>query len=248
MIIQTFIKGTLYLIPTPLSVYNVPKSVSELNKTVIESLRCFVVEENRTAWRFLRKIDPKFPINQSRFFVLNEHTQATINLQELVQPLHDGEDVGLLSEVGFPCIADPGSNFVKAVQEANLRVVPLAGHSSIFMALMASGLGGQNFTFHGYLPIDKTTFALAIQKLEQNSARLQQTQIFIETPYRNDDVLQILVEVCHSDTMLCVASNISQPDEYIKTKPIRKWRTERPTFHKKPTVYVFLATPNLKKY
>jgi 16S rRNA (cytidine1402-2'-O)-methyltransferase len=208
----------------------------------MDALRVFVVEELRTARRFLRKTNPDFPIDDCRFYILNEHTLSSLDLNSIVQLLKEGQDVGLISEAGLPCIADPGCDLVLAAQENEITVVPLVGPSSITMTLMASGLCGQNFAFHGYLPTYKSELTEKIRLLEQHSRRYKQTQLFIETPYRNNHLLDALLSTCQTNTFLCIACNISQDDEYIKTKTIAQWKKNPPPqLHKKPTVFALLA-------
>ena len=230
--------GKIYLIPTPLSDDNISSFVIPYNYEIIKKLRIFVVEELRTARRFLRKISPDFPIDDCQFFILNEHTIKTINFNEILKETINGNDIGLMSEAGLPCIADPGSELVAAAHTKNLTVIPLVGASSIFMALMASGLCGQKFAFHGYLPTDKIELIASIRKLEQQSRIEQQTQIFMETPYRNMQLLEILLKHCCTDTLLCIACNINGKEEYIKTKTIAQWKKYTlPQLHKKPTIF-----------
>jgi 16S rRNA (cytidine1402-2'-O)-methyltransferase len=232
----------LYLLPTPLSEDAVFESIPSYNKKIIEPLRYFVVEEIRSARRFLRKLCPDFPIDDCTFFIFNEHTCKSANYEEILQPLLNGNDMGLLSEAGLPCIADPGAELVRAAQQKNIQVVPLVGPSSILMALMASGLHGQSFAFHGYLPTDKTALVDKVRKLENISAQNTQTQLFIETPYRNNQLFEILLRTCKSDTQLCIACNISGKEEYIKTQSIAQWKkSPPPQLHKKPTVFAVLG-------
>jgi 16S rRNA (cytidine1402-2'-O)-methyltransferase len=232
----------LYLCPTPLSEDAVFEAIPSYNKEIIEPLRYFVVEEIRSARRFLRRLCPNFPIDDCTFFIFNEHTCQSANYEEILQPLLNGNDMGLLSEAGLPCIADPGADLVRAAQRKNIQVVPLAGASSITMALMASGLYGQSFAFYGYLPTDKIALADKLRKLETLSMQNTQTQLFIEAPYRNNQLLEVMLKTCKSDTQLCIACNISGKDEYIKTQTIAQWRkTPPPQLHKKPTVFALLG-------
>lgn len=230
--------GKLYLIPTPLG-GNAPAEV--LPQDVLDracSLRCFVVEELRTARRFLRKIDPSFPIDQCTFHELNEHTQ-TLDSRLLLAPVEAGESIGIMSEAGLPCIADPGAELVAAAQERNIRVVPLIGPSSIFSALMASGLCGQRFSFHGYLPREKDELLRKIRHMEGDSARDNAAQIFMDTPYRNNQLWELLLLSCQDDTRLCVAANITLENEYIVTKTVRNWKkSPRPDLHKQPALFI----------
>jgi 16S rRNA (cytidine1402-2'-O)-methyltransferase len=234
--------GKLYLLPTPLSEDAIFESIPLYNKTIVDSLRIFVVEEIRTARRFLRKISPDFPIDDCQFYILNEHTSQSMDFNIVLQHLIEGENVGVISEAGLPCIADPGSELVALAQQKDITIVPLVGPSSITLALMASGLCGQNFAFHGYLPTDKTELSHKIRRSEQTSSSQQQTQLFIETPYRNNQLFEMLLKECKSSTYLCVACNINGKDEYIKTKTIAQWKkTSPPSLHKKPSVFGVLG-------
>jgi 16S rRNA (cytidine1402-2'-O)-methyltransferase len=233
--------GKIYLIPTPLAEENFSSAVL-FNHAIIKDLRVFVVEELRTARRFLRKVCPDFPVDDCQFYILNEHTISTLNVDEIIYRVSHGNDVGIMSEAGLPCVADPGSELVALAHAKNIRVVPLVGASSIFMALMSSGLGGQKFAFHGYLPTNKTHLATAVRKLEQQSRTEQQTQIFMETPYRNMQLLETLLKHCRLETMLCIACNITDKDEYIQTKSVAQWKQSTlPSLHKKPAVFVLSA-------
>ena len=234
--------GKLYLLPTPIGENDIFESIPLYNKTIIDSLRIFVVEEIRTARRFLRKISPDFPIDDCQFYILNEHTSQNMDLNPVLQHLSDGKNVGILSEAGLPCIADPGSELVVLAHQKDIAVVPLVGPSSIFLTLMASGLCGQNFAFHGYLPTDKTELVHKIHKLEQISSSQHQTQLFIEAPYRNNQLFETLLKECKSNTYICIACNLTQQDEYIKTKTIVQWRkSPPPSLHKKPVVFGVLS-------
>ena len=234
--------GKLYLFPSPLGEESVFETIPLHNKTIMDTVRIFVVEEIRTARRFLRKITPDFPIDDCQFYILNEHTLQNMDFTPVLQHLIDGENIGILSEAGLPCIADPGSELVALAQQKDICVVPLTGASSITLALMASGLCGQNFAFHGYLPTDKTELSHKIHKLEQTSISQQQTQLFIETPYRNNPLFETLLKECKPATKICIACNISQKEEYIKTKSVAQWKQNPPpSLHKKPTVFAVLG-------
>ena len=230
--------GKLYLIPTLLGGEDVSRCIPAYNIAVIRSLRHFVVEDLRSARRFLRKADPSFPIDQCTFNELNEHTR-TLDSRLLLAPIETGESVGLMSEAGLPCIADPGADLVAAAQERHIQVVPLIGPSSIFSALMASGLCGQRFSFHGYLPKEKPELLRKIRRLESDSARDNAAQIFIETPYKNNQMWELLIQACQDDTMLCVAANITLDNEYIVTKTVRDWqKSGRPDLHRQPALFI----------
>lgn len=230
--------GKLYLFPTPLGSEESKRCIPEFNTHILENIRFFVVEELRTARRFLRKVIPSFPIDDCNFQLLNEHTK-NLNAEQILAPLLQGNDMGLLSEAGLPCIADPGSELVYAAQQKGITIVPLAGGSSIFMALMASGLSGQSFTFHGYLPTDKQALTAKIQSMETLSVKNQQTQIFMETPYRNNQLMENILAICGGDTSLCIAANITLPTEYIMTKTVSAWKKQTlPNLHKQPVIFI----------
>lgn len=235
---NTHTYGKLYLVPTPLSDGDIDIYLPPLNKHIINDIRFFVVEELRTARRFLRKLSPTFPIDSCDFQLLNEHTPL-INLDDLLLPLLQGNNMALLSEAGLPCVADPGSELVIKAQQKNINIIPLVGASSIFMALMASGLSGQNFAFCGYLPTDKQKLTSKIQSMEIHSYKHQQAQIFMEAPYRNNQLLNSVLQNCGGNTYLCIAANITSTNEYIVTKTITEWKKSNlPNLHKQPTIFV----------
>jgi 16S rRNA (cytidine1402-2'-O)-methyltransferase len=223
--------GILYAIPTPLGGTAANALPASALKT-IRSLRCFVVENAKSARAFLKDAgsDPK----EMQIEELNEKS----DLQLLLKPLHEGHSVGLLSEAGCPAIADPGAALVEAAHNAGIRVVPLVGPSSIVLALMASGLEGQRFAFCGYLPRDAEERKRRIKELEMRSRKERETQIFIETPYRNDVLLAALLEVCSSGSLLCVASDLTLPSEQVNSRSIRAWRAARHSIGKRPTVFL----------
>jgi 16S rRNA (cytidine1402-2'-O)-methyltransferase len=230
-------RGILYLIPTSLTKSFSPKSFPENNFSVISEISEFIVEEIRTARRFLKAIGYSRDFSLVSFTELNEHSDLKL-IDRYVEPLMQGKNVGLISEVGTPCIADPGAEIVALAHQKNIQVVPLIGPNSIVLALMASGLNGQSFTFHGYLPIDKYARKKAIIALENDCYAAGRTQIFIETPYRNNHLLEALLNNCSPTTRLCIASNISASDEFIKTRTIGEWRSSLPDIHKKPAVFL----------
>ncbi|OQX80443.1 MAG: SAM-dependent methyltransferase [Bacteroidetes bacterium 4484_249] len=230
-------KGKLYLIPSFLSESEYTKVFPANNLKIIESLDEFIVEEIRTARRFLRKIGFTKSFDKVEFHILNKHTELSL-VPEFLNNIDKGKSIGLLSEAGTPCVADPGAEIVKMAHYKNTEVVPLVGPSSILLALMASGFNGQNFTFHGYLPIDKKDRIKNIKVLEQNVFKLNQTQIFIETPYRNNQMFRSIIDNCSKDILLCIACNITSNDEGIKTKTIAQWKKSIPDLHKKPVVFL----------
>jgi 16S rRNA (cytidine1402-2'-O)-methyltransferase len=233
--------GTLYLIPCTLG--DTP-AAQVLPQHVIDTarrLRHFVVEHPKTARQFLAALKPEQPIQSLHFASLNEHT-APKELAELLAPLLDGHDVGILSEAGCPGIADPGADLVGLAHRNGIRVVPLVGPSSILLALMASGLNGQCFAFHGYLPVGEAERNKAIAALEAESARRKQTQLFIETPYRNEKLFGALLAHCRPQTLLCVATDLTLPGESVLTRSIAQWRSQpMPQLNKHPSIFLILA-------
>jgi 16S rRNA (cytidine1402-2'-O)-methyltransferase len=226
------------MIPTTIGdVKDNPKDqIAPSNLIITTRLRHFIVENIKTTRRFLRQLDPEFDIDKSYFSILNKHTNSN-EIQNFLQPCRDGENIGLISEAGCPGIADPGATIVSIAHKENIRVIPLIGPSSIFMALMASGLSGQNFCFHGYLPIDKS---LRIKKIKQLSSSCMNgsSQIFMETPFRNDSLLTDLLKNLNENIMLCIASNISSNGEFIKTLSIKSWKQNIPKLNKKPSIFI----------
>jgi 16S rRNA (cytidine1402-2'-O)-methyltransferase len=230
--------GKLYLLPTTLGDFETTSRViPAFNIETMHQLDIFIVEQVRTARRFLVKIKHPTPIDEITFFELNKHT----NEEEIGTYLNSalkGKSIGLLSEAGTPCIADPGAAIVKIAQNLKIEVVPLVGPNSIILALMASGFNGQQFAFHGYLPIEKNELVKKIKDMEASARRLDQTQIFIETPYRNHQVFENLLKTCEPQTLLCVATDLTLITEKVKTKSISQWKKEKVDFHKKPTVFL----------
>lgn len=236
-------RGLLYLIPTPLGDLE-PRMVMPAEATnKLLSLKYLIVEQLRTARRLLKKIDQDIQIDEIHFNELNKFTDFS-KIKSFLNPIFDGHDMGLISEAGSPCVADPGAMVVSAAHEAGIKVVPLSGPSSITQALMASGFNGQSFCFHGYLPIHVEERIKFLKTIERESLLKNQTQIFIETPFRNDQVMEAIVKSCSPQTLLCVASNISLLDESIATKSLASWQNKRPDIHKKPTVFLLY---NFKK-
>ncbi len=231
-------KGTLYLIPSTLGEDSPVNVLPGIVPETISRLRHFIVEDVRTARRFLKKILPDIVIDDLSFEILNEHTVAD-EIPALLAPLMEGEDLGLLSEAGLPCVADPGSLLVGYAHENGIKTVPLPGPSSIFLALMASGFNGQNFAFHGYLPIDKRERLQKIRELETAVYQKDQTQIFIETPYRNQQMLQAITGACRPQTRICIAIDLTLPGETIISGMVSQIR-EIATIdlRKKPAVFL----------
>jgi 16S rRNA (cytidine1402-2'-O)-methyltransferase len=228
--------GALYLIPVPLGEGDIDWTVPVRVRECAARLDQYVVEHPKAARRFLKQAGA--PSLQSiSMRTLDEHTRPS-ELEALLEPLLAGHDIGLLSEAGCPAVADPGASLVRLAHQKNLRVVPLVGPSSILLALMASGLNGQRFAFHGYLPVDRGGRAAAIIELEKASIAHDQTQIFIETPYRNQKMLDCLISTCRNDTVLCISGSLTLEDEYIATKTVREWRRTLPDLNKKPAIFL----------
>jgi 16S rRNA (cytidine1402-2'-O)-methyltransferase len=234
--------GTLYLIPTPLGESPLQAVIPLDVRALAARLDTFVVEHPKTARAFLKQVGTATPLQQLTLMELSEHTRSD-ELDALIAPLLAGKDVGLISEAGCPAVADPGANLVRLAHRKGIRVVPLVGPSSIMLALMASGLNGQRFAFHGYLPVDKAERKKKLQELEAASRSRDETQIFIETPYRNQTLLEAMVESCNGETELCVASELTTPAERIETKTINQWKKALPEMDKQPAVFLLYATP-----
>ena len=226
---------SLFLIPTVLADDTSGTVLSPQITDTVLNLDTFFVENVRTARRFISSLKLGKVIDELTFFELTKDTPLTETRQQL---LNLTKNAGIISEAGCPGVADPGAVAVKLAHEIGIKVVPLVGPSSILLALMASGMSGQSFTFHGYLPIDKVQRKKAIQQLERDAQMRNQTQIFMETPFRNNQLMEAVLETCQSDTSLCVASSITGSDEFIKTLPVRQWRKEKPDLHKKPTIFL----------
>ncbi len=230
-------RGKLYLLPTTLG-ENEPLEVMPYSvKTIVELLDHYIVENEKSARRFIKKITPKKA--QSSLFIMKLDKYAKeIETRTYLDVCEQGVSVGLLSEAGVPAVADPGATIVKLAHEKGIKVVPLVGPSSILMALMASGLNGQNFAFNGYLPIDNSERKKVIKGLEKLSKEKNQSQIFIETPYRNEKMFADLKSVLSPGTLLCLAIDITLPNEYIKTLTITDWKRQSPDLHKRPAIFI----------
>jgi 16S rRNA (cytidine1402-2'-O)-methyltransferase len=238
---MTIKPGTLYLIPCTLGDTPARQVLPQHVIDIARTLQHYVVEQPKTARQFLSALKHEQPIQSLHFTTLNEHT-ASNELPELLAPLLAGQDVGIISEAGCPGIADPGAELVNLAHRKGIRVVPLVGPSSILLALMASGLNGQCFAFHGYLPIAEADRNKTIATLETESAHRRQTQLFIETPYRNDKLFAALLAQCHPHTQLCVATDISLVTEQIHTRTIAQWKTQlAPQLNKRPSLFLLLA-------
>lgn len=227
----------LYLIPNTLGECMLECVMPSENKTIISSIKYFIVEDVRTARRFLKKVDTGIDIDQLTFFTLNQHTNPE-QISSYLMPMKQGFDMGIISEAGCPAIADPGADVVHLAQAQGLDVVPLVGPSSILLALMASGFNGQSFAFTGYLPIPPAERAKALKRLETRAHAEHQSQIFIETPYRNMKMLNDILQNCQPDTQLCIAADITLSTEYIRTRTIKQWKNTLPDLNKRPCIFI----------
>jgi 16S rRNA (cytidine1402-2'-O)-methyltransferase len=233
-------KGKVYLIPSTLGDIP-PLEVLPISiKRAIEEIDYYIVENEKTARHFIKKISPRKSQPSLQLFALNKFTEPS-DIPTFLNPCLDGFDVGILSEAGCPGIADPGAAVVKIAHEKHIQVVPLVGPSSILLALMASGLNGQNFAFNGYLPIDSSERKKEIKKLEKKSREESQSQLFIETPYRNNKLLEELTKTLAPSTSICVATDITLPTEFIVTKTASAWKNENVDLHKRPTIFIIQA-------
>ena len=230
--------AALYLVPTGISEADPASVFPASNISIVAGIRHFIVENIRTARRFLRSVIPDFDIDGSIFMELNRHTDPDI-ISSFLEPLRQGFPVGLMSEAGCPAVADPGSDVVAIVQREKLRAVPLVGPSSILMSLIASGFNGQGFAFHGYLPVDESDKTHMLRSLEKESEKRDMTQIFIETPYRNNKMVALMAQTLRPDTLMCVAADITSPDlESIITLPAMKWTHSRYDYSKRPAIFL----------
>lgn len=228
----------LYLIPNTLGECETSNVLPAINIDIIRKIKHFIVEDVRTARRFLKKVDSNINIDELQFYTLNKHTSPN-ELSSYLEPLEKGFDMGVISEAGCPAIADPGAEVVKIAQTKNLKVVPLVGPSSILLGLMASGFNGQSFAFVGYLPIQGNERTQRIKQLEKRAKTENQSQIFIETPYRNQKLLSEILSTCQGNTKLCIACDITLESEYIKTKSINEWKKSTlPDLNKRPSIFI----------
>lgn len=233
--------GTLYLLPCTLGDTPAEQVLPQHVIDLARRLKHYVVEHPKTTRQFLSALKHEQPIQSLHFETLNEHTEAR-ELEALLAPLLAGEDVGIVSEAGCPGIADPGADLVDLAHRRGIRVVPLVGPSSILLALMASGLNGQCFAFHGYLPVAEAERDKAISSLEAESAKRRQTQMFIETPYRNEKLFAALLARCRPQTKLCIACDITLPTELIQTRSVEQWKSQpAPQLNKRPSLFLLLA-------
>ncbi len=232
--------GKVYLVPVPIGDEEIKSSIPGNVKEVVDCLNYFIVENVRTARRFIRKLSKDKDIDSITFFTLNKNTPTT-KIAEFLNPAIQGNNIGIISEAGVPGVADPGGEIVSLAHKRDIEVIPLVGPSSIILALMASGFNGQNFAFRGYLPIKKHERIQALKRIEKTSKTEKQTQIFMEAPYRNNQLLSAILDACDNNTALCIASNITSSNEFIKTKIIGEWKKHIPDLNKQPTIFLLSA-------
>lgn len=228
---------TLYLIPCSLGETSFDRILPAHNTQIVSAIKHFIVEDLRSARRFLKKTNPEIIIDELTFFVLNQHTTPA-EISTFIKPMQQGFDMGVISEAGCPAIADPGADVVAIAQSLQYKVVPLIGPSSILLALMASGFNGQSFAFVGYLPVQPADRVKALKKLENRVYAEHQSQLFIETPYRNMKMVEDILAHCQPNTKLCIAADITLETEYIVTKTVKAWKGTLPDLSKRPTLFI----------
>ncbi|MEG1838484.1 MAG: SAM-dependent methyltransferase [Bacteroidaceae bacterium] len=227
----------LYLLPVTLGDTTIESVLPAYNKEITLQIKHFIVEDVRSARRFLKKVDKDINIDSLTFYTLNKHTSPE-EISGYLKPLINGESMGVISEAGCPAIADPGADVVAIAQRKGLKIIPLVGPSSIILSVMASGFNGQSFAFYGYLPIEPDERTKMIKHLEQRAYNESQTQLFIETPYRNNKMMEDIIRNCRPQTRLCIAANITCEDEYIRTKTVKEWQGKLPDLSKIPCIFL----------
>lgn len=230
-------KGTLYLVPNTLGNPDTALCIPPAVQKKMLEMEVFIVENLRNARRYLKKLDRSVDIDSLTFYELNEHSHRE-EIPSFLDPAEQGKHIALLSEAGLPGVADPGSEIVRLAHSKGIRVVPLTGPSSILLSLMASGLNGQSFCFHGYLPVKRPERIRKIREIEQVALRTNETQLFIEAPYRNDGLLTDILENCQHSTLLCIAADITLDSEFISTRTIAAWSKQKPALHKRPVIFL----------
>ncbi len=235
--------GTLYLIPVPLGGNDPAAVLAGATLRALPALSCFIAENPKSARQFLKRAGYPHALQTLRIDTLDEHT-AEDQLGSLLTPLVEGRDCGLLSEAGCPAVADPGAALVRRAHAIGARVVPLVGPSALLLALMASGMNGQRFVFHGYLPVEREARRRKLIDLERASHAQDATQIFIETPYRNTVLLQAALDACRDDTLLCIAADLTLPDEFVRTRPVGEWKKQPPDLGRRPAVFLLYRLPD----
>jgi 16S rRNA (cytidine1402-2'-O)-methyltransferase len=234
-------KGIVFLIPTIISENTAHKVITPQIMEVVKKLNYFLVENTRTARRFISSLKIGINIEELNFELLDKNTPSD-EVEKLMEPALKGKDIGILSEAGCPGIADPGATAVKFAHKKGIKVVPLVGPSSILLALMASGFNGQSFAFHGYLPIEAKEREKSLKEIEFIAIKKNQTQIFMETPYRNNKTFQDVIKICRADTLLCVAKDITGEEEFIKTQAISSWKSSVPDLQKFPVIFLIYSS------
>ena len=229
--------GKLYLLPVPLAENTAIAVLPATHTELINHIRHYVVENEKTARKWLKEMGLKTPQSELEILVYGKHSEKQ-NLAPYFKAIKDGNDVALMSEAGCPGIADPGAELVAEAHRLGVEVVPLTGPSSILLSLMASGFNGQSFAFHGYLPIDKSARSKRLKELESMAERFSQSQIFIETPFRNNQLLDDILYSAHPQTQLCIACDITAESEFIQTKTLANWKKEKPDLHKRPAIFI----------
>jgi 16S rRNA (cytidine1402-2'-O)-methyltransferase len=233
----TTLLGKLYLIPTTMGDCDPMDVLPQTVKRSIDFIDYYIVENEKTARKSIKGVNPEKKQSELKLFVLNKHTETKEHL-DFIKPLLEGKNMGLMSEAGCPGVADPGAVIVKLAHEKGIQVIPLVGPSSILLAMMASGMNGQSFTFNGYLPIEKGEKKIALKNLEKLSQDKNQSQIFIETPYRNNKMLEDILQAINPATHLCIATDITLPSEYIKTMRASDWKKAKVDLHNRPTIFI----------
>jgi len=229
--------ATLYLVPNLLSDTDASRALPVYNAEILKDLKYYIVETPKNARLLLKKYGLKTPFDDMSFYILNEHTKGN-EIDEIIAPLYAGNSMGIISDAGYPAIADPGEIIIRLAHQRNIRVVPLSGPNSIFLALAASGMNSEQFTFHGYLPVKQPDRSKKIKELEETTLKTGYTQIFIETPYRNQSMISDLVKTVHPNTLICIAADINSDKEMIQTKTAANWQKLKPDFNKKPVVFL----------
>lgn len=231
------IEKALYLLPVTLGDTPVEKVLPAYNKEIIVEIKHFIVEDVRSARRFLKKVESQINIDELTFYPLNKHTSPEA-ISGYLKPLMEGYPMGVISEAGCPAVADPGADIVAIAQRKGLKVVPLVGPSSIILSVMGSGFNGQSFAFHGYLPIEPGERTKRLKELETRIYAEHQTQLFIETPYRNNKMMEEILKTCRPQTKLCIAANITCEGEFIRTKTLKEWKGNLPDLNKIPCIFL----------
>lgn len=231
------IEKALYLLPVTLGDTSVGKVLPAYNKEIIVEIKHFIVEDVRSARRFLKKVESQINIDELTFYPLNKHTSPEA-ISGYLKPLMEGLPMGVISEAGCPAVADPGADVVAIAQRKGLKVVPLVGPSSIILSVMGSGFNGQSFAFHGYLPIEPGERTKRLKELEARIYAEHQTQLFIETPYRNNKMMEEILKTCRPQTKFCIAANITCEGEYIRTKTVKEWKGNLPDLNKIPCIFL----------